>query len=311
MTAPAHDADARRPAGSGAVWGALVTVYLVWGSTYLGIALVVESMPPLLGMGLRFLVAGTLAAALVVVVRGRSALRIERAELGGAAFVGLMLLGFGIGVLALAERYVPTGVAALIVAVVPLWIALLRAVTGDRPPPLTLVGVAIGLGGVAILVRPTGGPDVVDSRTAWWSLVIVGSSACWAIGSFLMPRIPTPRDALVLTTYEMLAGGLILSLAGLLGGERFSSFSDATPRSWLGLVYLVVVGSIVGYTAYLWLLDNAPISLVSTYAYVNPVVAVLLGVLVLGESLTAPMLLGGAVVLLGVGLVVAAERRGG
>ena len=138
--------------------------------------------------------------------------------------------------------------------------------------------------GVAVLVLPGDHVDSVGGATpgqrALWSLLIMLGSACWAIGSFLQPRIRTPRDQLVLTTYEMLTGGAALCLVGLARGERLTDFAEATARSWVGWVYLVTFGSLVGYTAFVWLLSHAPLSLVTTYAYVNPVVAVALGFLV-------------------------------
>ncbi len=302
------------PASPAKVWAALWLVYLVWGSTYLGIRLAIESMPPQVSIGLRFLIAAPILALIVVLRGGAGRLRVTRAELGGAALVGVMLLGVGMSTVTLAERYVPTGVAALLVAVTPVWIVLLRTFTGDRPRLVTWLGVGTGLVGVAILVLP--GSDVAtvgdasSSQRALWSLAIVIGSASWAAGSFLQPRIPTPRDPLVMSTYEMLFGGLALVMVGVLRGEQISQMLDATPRSWAGWVYLVVVGSLITFSAFVWLIDHAPLSLVSTYAYVNPVVAVALGALILGEPLTAGLLLGGAVVVAGVALVVSGERLG-
>jgi drug/metabolite transporter (DMT)-like permease len=315
VTAPDTDLDVARTAASpAAVWSALWVVYLIWGSTYLGIAVAIESMPPLLALGTRFLAATALLALFLAVRRGPRTLLVPWAEVRGAALVGVLLLGCGIGFLTLAERYVPTGVAALLVAVVPLWVVLLRVGSGDRPHLVTWVGVAVGLVGVAVLVLPGDHVDAVGGASAAqrtvWSLLIMLGSACWAIGSFLQPRIRTPRDQLVLTTYEMLTGGLALCLVGLARGERFTDFAEATTRSWAGWAYLVTFGSLLGYTAFVWLLSHAPLSLVTTYAYVNPVVAVALGFLVLGEQLTAGVLIGGAIVVVGVVLVVSGERRG-
>jgi drug/metabolite transporter (DMT)-like permease len=303
-----------RSASPGRIWAALVIVYIVWGSTYLGIKLASESMPTQLALGLRFLVAAAVLAVIVAVRRGPATLRVTRRELGGAALVGVMLLGVGMSTVGLGQDYVPTGVAALLVAVTPLWIVLLRFGSGDRPPTVTWVGIGIGLVGVALLVLP--GSDVASvggaspQQRALWSLLIVLGSASWATGSFLQQRIPTPKDALVMSTYEMVAGGVALVVVGTLRGERVADVLDATARSWAGWVYLVVAGSLVAFSAFVWLLDHAPISLVSTYAYVNPVVAVALGTLVLGESLTSGVLIGGAVIIVGVALVVSGERAG-
>lgn len=287
---------------------------MVWGSTYLGIKLATESMPTQLALGLRFLVAAAILAGIVAVRRGPAALRVTRAELRGAALVGVMLLGVGMSTVGLGQDYVPTGVAALLVAVTPLWIVLLRFGSGDRPPIVTWLGIGVGLVGVALLVLP--GSDVAPvggatpQQRALWSLIIVVGSASWAAGAFLQQRIATPKDPLVMSTYEMVAGGLALVLVGSVRGERMADVLDATAASRAGWVYLVVMGSLVAFSAFVWLVDHAPISLVSTYAYVNPVVAVALGTLVLGESLTSGVLIGGAVIIGGVALVVSGERVG-
>jgi drug/metabolite transporter (DMT)-like permease len=312
-TSGGRDAGAPVAASSAAVWSALWVVYLVWGSTYLAIAVVIESMPPLLSLGARFLLATALLALFLAVRRGPRSLVVPWAEIRGAAVVGVLLLVCGIGFLTLAERYVPTGVAALLVAVVPMWVVLLRVGSGDRPHRVTWVGVLVGLAGVAVLVLPgehvaSVGGATAAQRALWSGLIVLGS-ICWAVGSFLQPRLRTPRDQLVLTTYEMLAGGVVLCLLGLARGERLGDFAEATTRSWIGLAYLVTFGSLLAYTAFVWLVTHAPLSLVTTYAYVNPVVAVALGFLVLGEQLTPGILLGGAVVVVGVVLVVSGERR--
>jgi drug/metabolite transporter (DMT)-like permease len=284
-------------------------VYVVWGSTYLAIAVAIESMPPLIALGTRFLAAMTVLAGFLVVRRGPRSLVVPWRELRGAMVVGALLLGVGMGVLTLAERYVPSGVAALIVAIMPLWVVILRAVTGDRPPLVTWLGVAIGILGIAVLVAPGAHGGGADSgQRTIWSLAMLVSTACWAYGSFLQPRIHVPRDPLVLSFYEMLTGGVILTTVGLLRGERLQDMAGATARSWWGWIYLVVVGSLIAYTAYVWVVGHAPLSLVATYAYVNPVVAVLLGWWILGEPLTLGLLVGGAIVVVGVMLVVSAER---
>jgi drug/metabolite transporter (DMT)-like permease len=290
-----------------AVWSALSVVYVVWGSTYLAIAVTVESMPPLIALGTRFLTACAVLGLALVLRRGPRALAVPWPQLRGAVIVGLLLLGVGMGVLTLAEQHVPSGVAALIVAIMPLWVVILRAVTGDRPPLVTWLGVAVGIAGVVVLVGP-GASGSGSEQRLFWSLAMLVSTACWAYGSFLQPKIATPRDPLVLSFYEMLTGGVALSLVGLLRGEHVSDMANATARSWWGWGYLVVVGSLFAYTAFVWLVGHAPLSLVSTYAYVNPVVAVLLGWWILGEPLTVGLLVGGAVVVVGVMLVVSAER---
>lgn len=312
-------AQQTRPAGPqqgrpAQVWTALTIVYVVWGSTYLAIAVTVRSLPPLVSMGLRFFVAAAVLAAFLLLRRGPRALAVTRAELRGAALVGVLLLGVGMGMVTMAEQYVPSGVAALIVSIMPVWVVLIRTVTGDRPRLVTWLGVGIGFAGMVVLVHP--GADVAavngatDAQRALWSMLMPLGTLCWAIGSFLQPRITTPRDPLVLTTYEMLTGGSVLALVGLLRGEDLSRFASADTSSWVAWGYLVTVGSLFAYLAFVWLVDHAPLSLVATYAYVNPVVAVLLGWLILREPLSSAVLLGGAIIVSGVVLVVSGERVG-
>jgi drug/metabolite transporter (DMT)-like permease len=311
VTTAAEQTEVRgiAPASSVAVWSALSIVYVVWGSTYLAIAVAIETMPPLTALGTRFLAACSVLGVALVLRRGPRALAVPWQELRGAIVVGALLLGVGMGVLTLAEQHVPSGVAALIVAIMPLWVVILRAVTGDRPPLVTWLGVAVGLAGVVVLVAPgaSGGSDAAAQRL-FWSVAMLGSTACWAFGSFLQPKIRTPRDPLLMSFYEMVTGGVALTTVGLLRGEHVTDMAHASARSWWGWGYLVVVGSLFAYTAYVWLVGHAPLSLVSTYAYVNPVVAVLLGWWILGEPLSLSLLIGGAVVVVGVMLVVSAER---
>ncbi|MDP9398404.1 MAG: EamA family transporter, partial [Actinomycetota bacterium] len=204
------------------------------------------------------------------------------------------------------EQTVPSGLAALLVAATPLWLVCLRLAAGDRPRRLSLAGVLLGFVGVALLARPGGGGG---NAATWGLLMILAASACWALGSFLSARLPLPADPLVATTYEMLlGGGLQLVLGAAVGELRGFDPGAVSGRSWAAWGYLVVVGSLVAFSAYVWLLGNAPISLTATYAYVNPVVAVLLGALLLDEAVTAAIVAGGAVVVAGVALVVTAER---
>ena len=299
--------------GNAAIWVALVTVYLVWGSTYLAIRVVVETAPPLLAMGARFLAAGALLATFLVVRRGPRALAVPRREIAGAGLVGLLLLLGGNGGVAVAEQSVPSGITALLVAATPLWLVLLRRLAKERIARLTLAGTGLGFVGIAVLVLPGGlsAPDGSSVRVAG-TLVVLGAAAAWALGSFASSRVAMPRDAFVATTWEMLLGGLGLTLSGIGGGELADFHpTQLAGEAWAWLAYLVVVGSLVAFSAYVWLLGNAPLSLTATYAYVNPVVAVLLGALVLSEPITAAVVVGGAVVLIGVGLVVSSERPRG
>jgi len=294
-------------ASAAAVWTALVTVYVVWGSTYLGIRVVVESdIPPLLGMGTRFLAASALLLGFLAVRRGLKALRPTRRELRAATVVGVLLLLGGNGGVAVAEQTVPSGLAALIVGAVPLWFVLLRVAGGERPRVLTWWGVLVGFGGIAAISLPRGGIEGVE---AWGVALVLLASVSWALGSYASPKLGLPRDPLVATAYEMLTGGAVMTAVALAVGEGADLDLAAVPaEGYLAWVYLVLVGSLLGYTAYVFLLAHAPLSLVGTYAYVNPVVAVALGWLILAEPVTAVVAVGGALVVVGVALVVSGER---
>ncbi len=292
-----------------AVWVPLVALWLVWGSTYLGIAVVGTSMPPLLANGTRFLTAAAVLAIGLVLIQGWRVLVVTREQLRSTAIMGVTLLGVGIGTLALAERYVPSGIAALLVAVLPLYVVLLRLRAGDRPQRLTLVGVAVGLAGLAVMLLPGGTTPVAgtDADVVLWSLAILASSFCWAYFSFRSARYRFPANALVTTTYELAFAAAALCVAGVVIGER-PDLGAVQPDAWWAWGWLITA-SLIGYTCYTWLLARAPLSLTATYAYVNPVVAVLLGFLILREPLTRDVLLGLSVVIGGVALVVSGERR--
>ena len=288
------------------VWTALGLVYVVWGSTYLGIGYAVDTLPALLSASLRFGIAGLLLAGFLLVRRGRAGLRASRRQTVNAMAIGALLLLGGNGLVSLAQqRDLPSGLAALLVAAVPLWVVLLRAGTGDRPSVRTLLGVSIGFAGVAVLLLPGARPEGVALLPA---ATVVVSSVLWAIGSFTASRADLPRNALLTTTLQLAGGAVALGVVGLARGERLDVDAVST-TSWVALVYLVVFGSLVGFTAYSWLLGVAPLSKVATYAYVNPVVAVLLGAVVAGEATSATTVLGGAVTVLAVAVVVSEQGR--
>ena len=292
-------------------WLSLWTVYLIWGSTYFAIAYVIESMPPLLAMGIRFLIAGLLLALIISLRQGSSELKIPRAELKSSLLMGFLLLGFGIGTVSIAQAYVPSGIVALIIAALPLWIAIFRTISGEQLVKLSWLGLVIGFAGVALLLKPgsiTPVSDIENSKLFLFMLLVLLGNIGWALGTFLAPRFPLPKNTLVFTAYEMLAGGVSLTLAGFIKGESISDFLDATSWSWLWFFYLVFFGSIAAYTAYLWLVANAPVSLTATYAYVNPIIAVALGAIFLDELITSAYAIGGLIILIGVILVVSVER---
>jgi len=287
-------------------WTALGLVYVVWGSTYLAIRYVVESLPPLLTASARFLVASALVIAYLLVRRGLTAFRATPRELANAAVIGLLLLLGGNGGVTLAEQaHLPSGLAALLVAGVPLWVVLLRVAADDRPAGRTVLGVALGFAGLAVLLMPGARPAGVALGPV---LLVLGSSLMWALGSFVASRVALPADPLLTTVAQMLGGAVGLAVAGAVRRES-PSVSGVRTSSVLAFAYLVVFGSIVAFTAYSWLLGNAPISWVSTYAYVNPVVAVLLGAVFVGEQVTGTTLVGGLVTVAAVGVVVAEEGR--
>jgi drug/metabolite transporter (DMT)-like permease len=290
-----------RNASPVAIWSALGAVYLIWGSTYLAIAIAVETLPPLLSAGVRFLIAGLVLLGFIAARRG---LRVGREQLIGAAVVGLLLLVGGNGFVVLAERTVPSGLTALIIASVPLWIVVFRRIAGDRIHGSTFIGVAVGFAGVAFLVVPRGASGADPSGL----LLLLVATVSWALGTFLAPRLRMPRDALLSTGIQQLAGGIVLVVLGAAMGE----LGHLEPATWsanslLALGYLVVFGSLVAFTAYSWLLQHAPVSLVSTYAYVNPVVAVFLGALILAEPVTPSILIGAAIIVAAVAFIVTRE----
>jgi drug/metabolite transporter (DMT)-like permease len=292
---------------SGRVWLAICTVYVVWGSTYLAIRWAVRTMPAFASAGVRFVLAAGLLAAVSRLRGGRVAWRLDAARWRNAAVCGVLMLAGGNGLVVIAETRVPSGLAALLVAAVPLWMIVLRRVLGDRTPALTLVGVLVGLGGLALLLLPGSAGSHVDLG---YSLLLVVAALSWAAGSVLVTRVPLPDDPGVLSSVEMFAGGAVLLVAAAGRGEFGRLHLDAiSVQSWLSLVYLVMFGSFVAFSAYVYALANAPTSLVGTYAYVNPVVAVALGVLLAGEHLAFNEVLGGLVIVVSVVVVVSAEGR--
>ncbi len=287
------------------LWAALATIYVVWGSTYLAIRIMVETMPPLLGAGARFAVAGAVFLAILAWRGGRSRVRISRAQALGAALVGNLLCFGGNGLVTVAEQEVPSGLTALIIGSVPLWVVLLRLGEGDRPARGTLAGVIVGLVGLALLVLPGDRPD---GAPLWGVLLIVLAAVLWASGSFYSKRITLPADPWISTAWQMLIAGATMLAAGVIAGEASGlEPSKFSTDSLLAFAYLITFGAMLAYTAYTWLLSNAPISTVTTYAYVNPVIALALGAAILSEELTLVVLLGAAAIVAAVATVVREE----
>lgn len=291
-------------------WTAFAVVYLVWGSTYLAIKVMVGTIPPLLGAGVRFLVAGLLLAGWVTARHGRAAFTWRPRQLGAVALTGLLLVVGGPGLTTVAEQHVPSGLAALLVASVPLWVVLWRLAAREHVGLLPAAGVVLGLVGVGVLVWPAGGRGVVAGASLLGVGLLLVVALSYATGSFLSPRLPLPADTFSTSAAQMLLAGLTMTAAGLLTGEASRlDFASVSSSSVWALSYLIGPGSLLAYTAYVWLLAHVPVAKVTTYAHVNPVVAVLLGWLVLSEQLTARILVGAALTLAGVAAVVTTARQ--
>ena len=269
-------------------------------------------MPPLLSMGVRFFIAGVLLSLIIIARGGVTEFKIPFPEIRTSAVMGFVLLGFGLGNVAIGEKHVPSGVVALIIAALPLWIAIFRTIDKDPPSGQGWVGVLLGFAGVALLMKPGSITSVSGEGSGtvlvYMVMVLLGNIG-WSLGTFLAPRFPLPKNALVFTAIEMIAGGISLTIAGLIRGENFADLMDGTSTSWFWFWYLVLFGSIIAYTAYQYLVANAPVALTATYAYVNPITAVTLGAVFRNEVITKEYALGGLIIVAGVILVVMGEHR--
>lgn len=293
------------------VAAALLTVYVVWGSTYLAIALMIETLPPLLAAGVRYLVAGVLMVGFLWArarAGGAAQEKVGVAQWRAATIVGILLLLGGNGFVVLSELRIPSGIAAVLVATVPIWLAVFDAVvTRRRPTALAIGGIVAGFVGVAILLAPASG---IDSPDPLGVLLVLTAAIAWAIGSIYSRNAPMPRSALLGTGMEMLAGGAALLIFGTLLGEAGEVHPAAfSLTSLLALGYLVIFGSLVAFTAYVWLLGNVPISTVGTYAYVNPIVAVALGAMFRHEQITPRTFIAAAIIVAAVIAMVSGRPR--
>ncbi len=311
---PADVAHAlRQRAGAGAtrpgvrIWLALGTIYIVWGSTYLGIKYAIDTIPPFLMGSLRFLVAGGVLYLLAIRSGDTRGDRVGARQWMAALLIGGALLVGGNGGVILAEQYAPTGVVALLVATAPLWMAIIdRVVFGRRLPVLVIVGLLIGFGGVAFLIGSPGAGHI----NLFGAALALAAPVCWASGSVFTRHVKLPKRPLVAAGMEMLWAGLVFAIASVVTGELGRlHWQHVSTTSIVALLYLIVLGSLVGFSAYVWLLRSAPLSLVSTYAYVNPVVAVILGGIFLGEAITARLVIAGGIIVLAVALIVVARSR--
>jgi drug/metabolite transporter (DMT)-like permease len=290
---------------------ALVIVYIVWGSTYLGIAVMVQTLPPLVSAGIRYAMAGVILLLALVAwhrLRGTPFERPSRTHWRSAIVIGALLLLGGNGGVVLGETLIASGVAALVVATTPIWMAIFEAiVAGERPSRLTVAGLVAGTTGVAILVVPLEGSVQIDPLGL---ALVAGAAISWSIGSVYSRRVPMPRSPFQGAGLEMLAGGLIMLAVGLIRGELGAvNPAEFSTESLVALVYLIVFGSLVAFTAYIWLLNNAAITVVSTTAYVNPIVAVALGILILNEPMEPRTWLAAAIIIGAVVAIVTGRPR--
>ena len=294
-------------------WVALVVVYVFWGGTYLGIRVGVETIPPLLLAGVRYLLAGLILFPIALrtgTPELRAADRPRRPAWIACGIVGLLLLLGGNGLVSVGERSVPSGFASLLVATVPLWLLVMdAALTRKWLGWLPLTGLLAGLVGVALLAGLGDGASATGASGGGIAIILF-ASVCWALGTILSGRLTgLPQRPLLATAMQMLAGGAIITALAAATGE-FNGFTlgQVSLRSWLALLYLIGPGSILALSAYGIAVRSLPTSTVATYAYVNPVVAVILGTLILSEKLTPMTLLGGALIIAAVALIV--RRRG-
>jgi drug/metabolite transporter (DMT)-like permease len=287
----------------------LATIYVVWGTTYLGIRVAVETIPPFLLSGVRYMLAGLLLFGWVALRGGLSAGWPTRRQWLSAAVTGTGLVAFGNGLISWGEQYLPSGPAALFIATVPLWMTAMGRVFQKEPiKPAAAIGLGIGLLGLVVLVGPAAlrGGDLVPR------LACMLAALGWAAATVYSRSAPFPNNPFQVAGMQMFAGGLVVFLFSLATGDaaRFNP-GALSLRSELAFVYLLFVGAILGFGVYIWLVKVAPLSLLGTYAYVNPVVAVILGHLLLGEQVTPQTVIGGGVIILGVALIVATQTRQG
>jgi drug/metabolite transporter (DMT)-like permease len=299
----------QNPASRAQIIAAFASIYLVWGSTYLAIRYAIETIPPFTMGGIRFLISGAL---LYIWARYHGAPRPARLHWRNAVIAGGFLLLGGNGAVVWAEQFVPSGLTALLVSILPFWLVIIEWVRPPRrrPSGLVLVGLVLGFIGIIVLVGPGNIGGHGDIRLAG-ALVLIFGSLSWAIGSFWSRDAQLPESGLLTTGMEMLAGGALLLLVGALSGE-LSHFDihQVSQASTAGLLYLITFGSLIGFTSYIWLLDKVSPARLGTYAYVNPVVAVLLGWAIAGERLSVRTGVAAAIVICAVALITTARSTG-
>ena len=301
---------ASKPVSALMIWSAILVLYIVWGSTYLAIRVAVASIPPFVMGAARFSVAGLVTLAAVAVIRRGSLVRPTRRQLRDCAIVGTCLMVGGMGLVSWAEQTIPSGITGVLIAVMPAWVAVLgRVFYGDRLPRLAVAGIVVGIVGVIVLV----GQGIAIDRTfdPIGIAALILSPLAWATGAtFSAHRARLPSDPFVATGLEMLSGSVVLAIAAVVTGE-LGAFHPAsvTLDAALATGYLIVFGSLVAFTAFVWVIRHAPLPLVTTYAFVNPVIAVFLGWLLLHESVGPVQLAAGGVIVVGVALIIVARSR--
>ena len=286
---------------------AFAAIYLIWGSTYLAIKIAIETIPPLFVAAGRFLAAGLL---LHIFARLHTSERPTRVHWRNAAIIGSLLFLAGTGALTWSEQYVPSGLAALLLAIIPLWMVLLHHLEIRRGLGWPLVlGLVLGLAGIALLVGPQkllGGARIPFVGAA----VLIGGSICWSVGSLRSRRVAMPKSSLLAASMEMLAGGAGLVVVGIVSGEgRALIHATISARSVLGVAYLIVFGSLLGFNSYHWLLKVSTPSRVATYAYVNPVIAILLGWVFGGEAMSLRTLVATVIIVAAVAIIITHQAR--
>jgi drug/metabolite transporter (DMT)-like permease len=293
-----------------ALWANLAVIYVVWGSTYFGIAIAIETMPPFLMAAIRFAIAGALLLAWDLVRHPEARRLPTRRQLIDSAIVGGLLLGIGNGFVVFGEKTVPSGIAAILIAMMPLWFALLGWLyLRERLPRIVVLAIAIGFAGTALLIWPSG--DIATAFEPIGIVILLIAPLGWAHGSiYSVRRAKLPPSPLTASGLQMLAGAGATAFEGILLGEPAQFRPEAiSAASLLALAYLIVFGSMLAFTSYAWLLRNAPLSLIGTYAYVNPIVAVALGTVFLGEPIGLRTIVASAVILAAVAIIVTARGR--
>jgi len=278
-------------------------IYFVWASTYVGTAFVVEEIDPYTGTGFRFMTAGILLSLFVIITKGPRALKISKKQIINAIFIGFILIGLASPLLGVSAQHISSGLIALLVAMTPIFIAILRFIFGDIPSLRTIFGIVVGFGGVIIvLVIPT-------VENILFIIICLISNVIMAIGSFWSQRIELPESPLTTAAIQTFFGGMCAILIGIFRGEDTSTFFNASEsQTWIAFFYISVMGAI-SYSAYAFLLVNTPISLVATHAFVNPIVALFLGNLLRNEKISTSIIVSGTVVVCGIALVVLGEKK--